>query len=248
MANFKIEKINAPLVEEKQTARGVVIFELLCYNQENCRKMTNRKGDIMAEKKTSKKGKKIPKSVIIAIIAVLVVVIGLGVVFGPSGKTTFSVETALKEVLADSELLTAEYTYNSIARIKTKENEIKYQIAYKGEVKSGFDFEKIKVEEKENKYIIIIPKIEIKTTTVDPDLEYIFTKQKYDTENTYQEAFNACEKDLKRKAQENESLQNTAIESAVETVKAFAKPFEKNLEEGKTIEVVYVDDYSKEAK
>ncbi len=193
--------------------------------------------------------------IIMGIAAMLLVVITiLCIIFAPSGETTFSVKTSLKEVLETSNLSTAEYTYNSIAKIpidtskELNDDNIKYHVAYKGIVKAGFDFQKIETVEKENSIIVIIPKIEIQNVDVNTDLEYIFIKQKYDTENTYAEAYNACYKDLEAKAKTNKTLITTAIDSAIETVTALTKPLEKGLEEGTTIKIVYVDNYVAEAK
>ena len=80
------------------------------------------------------------------------------------------------------------------------------------------------------------------------DMDYIFIKNKYDNEKTYGELFNICYDDLEVKAKNNETLCETAIESSIETITAITKPFEKQLEDGKKFEVVYIDDYEKEAK
>ena len=187
-------------------------------------------------------------------IGLLVAVIVCVAIFAPSGETTFSVKTSLKEVLESSELSTSEYTYNSIVKVPidsskpTEENNVKYQIAYKGTVKSGFDFKKIDIVEKEDSVIVIIPKITIQSVNVNTDLEYIFTKEKYDTEKTYAEAYNACCKDLEEKAKANKTLFSTAVDSAIETVTVITKPFEKQLEEGKTFQIVYIDNYTQEVE
>ena len=75
--------------------------------------------------------------------------------------------------------------------------------------------------------------------TVDPDLDYIFIKKKYDTETTFAEATEACKEDLLEKAEENETLLNTARESAIDTLMALIKPFEKQLAEGESFEIVF---------
>lgn len=198
--------------------------------------------------KCSKKVKIILLSVVLAVVALVVGIL----VFFPSGETTFSVKTSLKEVLESSEMSTSEYTYNSIVKVPidsekaTEEDNIKYHVAYKGTVKSGFDFKKIDTVEKEGSVLVIIPKIEIQSVEVKTDLEYIFTKKKYDTEKTYAEAYSACCEDLENKAETNKTLYDTAVESAIETITAITKPFEKYLGDGKTIEVLYVDDYVSE--
>lgn len=201
--------------------------------------------------------KKISKKAMAGILGgglLLIIAIVCIVIFAPSGETSFSAETSLKEVFESSELSTSEYTYNSIAKVKidskksAKEDNIKYYASYKGTVKSGFDFKKIDVVEKGNEIIVIIPKIEIQSVDINENLDYIFTKQKYNTEKTYQEAYKACYKDLESKAKSNKTLQKKAIENAIETVTALTKPIQKQLENEKTIKVVYIDDYNKEAK
>ena len=187
-------------------------------------------------------------------IGALIVAIICIIIFSPSGETTFSIKTSLKEVLESSEMSTSAYTYNSIAKVlidpgkPADDKNIKYQVAYEGTVKSGFDFKKLEIVETDEGIIIIIPKIEIQSANVETDLEFIFTKEKYDTETTYAEALKACEDDLENKAKTNKTLQNTAIESAVETLEAITKPFETQLEEGQTIQVVYIDNYKPEGK
>lgn len=210
------------------------------------------------EKKNStdifKKCSKKTKIILIALASIFLVAIIYIIIFSPSGKTSYSVKSSLREVLETSELSTAEYTYNSIAKVKIDaekpedEDNIKYLVAYKGTVKSGVDFKKIDIVEKENSVIVVVPKIEILSVSVDTDLDYIFSKKKYDTEKTYAEAYNACCEDLEIKAKNNKTLYNTAIESAVETVTAITKPFKQKLDGDTTIQVVYIDNYDSEGK
>ena len=194
------------------------------------------------------------KTLLMLAVSILLIGVICLIIFAPSGNTTISVRTSLKEVFENSELSTCEYTYNSIVAVPVdsskpaEEDNLKCQVAYKGTAKYGFDFKQIDIEEKDNTLMIIIPKIEIKDIKVDENLDYIFTKKKYDKENTYAELINACRKDLENKTKNNKTLYDTAIESAIETVTAITKPFEKQLEDGKTFKIVYIDDYEKEAK
>ena len=196
-----------------------------------------------------KKSSKQTKIILLVAASLLLATIICIIIFLPSGKTTYSVNTSLKVFIESSELSTSEYTYNSIAKVKidpkksADEDNVKYQIAYKGTVKSGFNFEKIEILEESNSIIVIIPKIEIQSIAIDANLEYIFVKEKYDTETTYAEAYNVCYEDLESKAKNNETLYNTAIESAIETLTAITKPFEQQLDGEKTIKVVYTDNY-----
>lgn len=62
------------------------------------------------------------------------------------------------------------------------------------------------------------------------------------------EAYEACETDLKQKSLENVTLRETAINSAKETLKALLKPIEKQLKDGETMEIVYLNENEQEEK
>ncbi len=214
--------------------------------------MVEEKQGKVQEQETNKT-RKMSKGVLAGIIVVAIILAICTVIFAPSGKTAISVETALKEVIEISEFTTAEYTYNSIVTVKGTEGKkakevVKYYAKYKGTVKSGFDIQNVEIISTKKGITVVVPKIEVQDVDVDTKMSFIFTKKKYDTENTYQEAYKACQKDLKEKANNNKSLFKTAKESAIETLTALSKPFEKQLEKGQTIEVLYIDDYKKEAK
>lgn len=178
------------------------------------------------------------KFLLIGAIAIIMIVIVLLIVFSGSGDVTISVETSLKELIASSDLRTAEYTYNSIAEVKD-EDKTKYHVSYKGTVTAGFDFEKVEIVRQKNRIQIIVPDAKILEVIVDPELDYIFIKDKYDTEQTYAEATDACKKDLRSKAESNETLLKTAREGAEDTLEALIKPFESQLDDGQTFEIVF---------
>ena len=179
---------------------------------------------------------------IIVVIAVLLIAILLLVVFSPKGGTTFSAESSLREVLEIADLSTAEYTYNSIVEVKNDKGETKYHVAYKGTVKVGANFENIQFVETKDEITIIIPSVEIQDVSVDTDFDYIFTKDKYNTETIYAEAYNKCIEDLTKKAETNQTLLTTARESAVDTIKALLRPFESQLVEGQKFNVVFASE------
>ncbi|MBR7133907.1 MAG: DUF4230 domain-containing protein [Clostridia bacterium] len=172
----------------------------------------------------------------IAVSAVMMIIAAVCVLLSSPDSAEFASKTSLKKVLDSADFSTAEYTYNSIATVMEKEN-VKYYVAYEGTVKAGFDFEKIDVTEKDKKITITIPEVDIISVDVDENMEYMFTKKKYEKENTYQEAYSACVKDLKEKAKNNETLNKTAEDSAIETVKALIKPWEKKLKKGYSVEI-----------
>lgn len=190
----------------------------------------------------------------ICAIAVVVLLVILLAIFSPKGGTAYNVKTSLSEIVQTADMFTAEYTYNSVVGVKidpnadNTENNIKYYVSYKGSVKSGFDFKKIEVRENGDNIIIHLPEVTIREINVDRDLEFIFTKNKYDTEETWMEAYEACETDLKQKSLENVTLRETAINNAKETLKALLKPIEKQLKDGETMEIVYLNENEQEEK
>lgn len=187
--------------------------------------------------------------IIVAVVIVLLIA-GIAIISIGSGETTFDVKTALKEVALTEQLSTVEYTYNSIVEVKNAK-ETEYNVSYKGKVKAGFDFDKIDIKTDDTKkvYTIIIPKIIVTSTNVDEgSLNFIFAKKKYDTESTYAKAYNACCKDLEKKAENNKSLRIMAKDNAIESIKALVKPFESQLPEGYTFAYKYAEDTPKEVK
>ena len=178
------------------------------------------------------------KKLLICGVVVVALLLALTVVFSGSGDVTIDVETSLKEIILASKLRTAEYTYNSIAEVKDGKN-TKYYVSYNGTVFAGVDFERIEVSQEEDTIYIIVPDVVILEVVVDPELDYIFTKDKYDTETTFAEATAACKKDLLEKANNNETLMSTARESAEDTIKALIKPLESQLNQGEAFEIIF---------
>ncbi|MBO5318070.1 MAG: DUF4230 domain-containing protein [Oscillospiraceae bacterium] len=195
-------------------------------------------------KETIKNLSKTTRYLLLGVIAAILVAVLLLIVFSGSGDVTISVETSLKEMITSSQLRTAEYTYNSIAEIKDGDT-TKYYVSYKGTVSAGFDFEKVEIVRDGGVIRIVVPDVDILEVVVDPGLDYIFIKKKYDTETTYAEATAACKQDLREKAEANETLLKTARESAKDTLMALIKPFESQLNEGESFEIVF--DTGKEA-
>ena len=182
----------------------------------------------------------IPKYLLLGAVGVVIVAVILLFVFAGGGETSIEVETALKEVVLASELRTAKYTYNSIAEIKDGDK-TKYHAYYTGTVSMGVDFEEIEIKRNGDVIQVIIPQIEIQDVNVETKIDFIFVKEKYNTEKCFAEAYSVCEEDLKSKAAANETLLKTAKESVKNTLEALMKPFEQYLQEGETIEIVFAD-------
>lgn len=200
-----------------------------------------------AEEQTNEKKENIrPKSVIAfiresrklitsAIIGIVVIAVLSSILFAKERNVKTVAESSLKEVVEVCELSTVEFIYNSTVTVKDEENKDKYHVAYEGVVNAGFDFNKITTEmDKENKKIVIvIPKIKINSVNInDETLDFIFVKDKYDTETTFQEAYKVSYEDLEKKAETNQTVKKMAYENAVDTMKAIIIPLESKLPKG----------------
>lgn len=188
------------------------------------------------------------KLITTGLIATIVLIIGIiciiSIATSKTGEVVTITEASLKELFEISELSTIEYTYNSIATVtktkKDKEEDI-YHVAYEGTVKAGFDFNEIKVTHKpeEKKYYIDIPEIKIHSVIVDEtSLEFIFTKDKYETETIYQQAYKKSIADLESKAngENGIKLKTLAEENSIATMDALLAPWKEQLPEGYSIE------------
>ena len=176
--------------------------------------------------------------ILVGAIVLMLIIAVFAIIFKGSGEIAISIETSLKEVLEVAEISTVEYTYNSIVEKKDDKNESMYYVKYKGTVKAGFDFDKLEVkkdETEENKLIIYIPEIKINSVSIDEDLEYIFTKEKYKTTNVH-EMLQLCNDDLLNKANTSPTLMQMAKDGAEELIRGFTKPLEK---EGYIVEMAH---------
>lgn len=135
----------------------------------------------------------------------------------------------LQEILEISELSTAEYSYNSIARAYDADGEkIRYYVYYEGTVKAGIDFSKIDilVDDQNHRIALLLPEAEIMITSVDINsLDYMFEKKKYETETISQEAYTLCNEDLKQKIANEEQFLEMAKDNAANCVKALIEPW-----------------------
>lgn len=155
---------------------------------------------------------------------------GLGsVLAGREGKVTAVTAASIEKVFEISELSTAEYIYNAIARAYGEDGtSVKYYVAYEGTIKAGIDFSEIEVtvSEEEKTITLSLPKVQIQEATVDPGtLEYIFIDKKSESETIHKEAFELCQKDLEEKANSEEELLSLAKSNAETMVRALIKPW-----------------------
>ena len=159
------------------------------------------------------------------IAAVVVIAILILVIFAPDGATTFDAKNSLIEIIEVAELSTVQYTYNGVAEVKN-DKETKYYVYYEGNVRAGFDMDKVEIHQEGKKIIIVMPSITIHSTEIaEGTIKYIFMDNKYNNENNSGEALNACKADLMKELQKNETFINTAKEGAKDAICALTQPF-----------------------
>ena len=179
-----------------------------------------------------------------AVVMMLIVVAGslvsAGCGAGKKRVTTIS-EANLKEVIDVSTLSTVEFTYNSITSLMTEDNKkIKCHVAYDGLIYAGIDMDKITITVDEDSKVIsiVLPEPEIQECKVDAGtLEYIFTKNKYDTKDVAHEAYSACLEDLKQKAENESQLLTLAKSNAISAVQGLLSPWIEQMQGNYTVEV-----------
>ncbi len=151
------------------------------------------------------------------------------------GKVTTISKATLINIFETNDLAVLKNYYNSYAAVYDEDGEtVKYYVAYEGTIRMGIDFEKVQVKKnKKKKWIkILLPKAEIQDINVDTDsMEYIFKSGSYETETVSGEAFQECNKDLQKKAENAEELLEQAGENAKDAVNAFVQPLKESLGE-----------------
>ena len=162
-------------------------------------------------------------------------------VIGEEGKTTTFSEASIRKVFEISELSTADYTYNAVARAYAEDGiNVKYYVAYEGRIKVGIDFSQIEIamNEEDKVITIMIPDIEFQEKTVDPGtLEFIFKDKKSETEQIHQEAFALCQKDLDEKTSNEKELLTLARANAKSVVEALVTPWIEQAKDEYTVNI-----------
>lgn len=163
------------------------------------------------------------------------------VIEGEESRVTTVSRASLEKVFEISELATADYTYNAIAKAYGEDGTtVRYYVSYEGKIKAGIDFNKIELDINEEEKIITVtlPDVELQEKTVNPGtLEYIFIDKKSETEAVHQEAFRLCESDLEERTAKEEELFTLARENAAAVVEALVMPWVKQIDEEYKVEI-----------
>lgn len=105
---------------------------------------------------------------------------------------------------------------------------------------AGIDITKINisVDEQNKKILIVVPEAKIQSIDVNMGtMEFIFDKEKYETETVSQEAYKASLDDLEKKANSEKDLLSMAKENAVDAITALITPWVEQIDEQYTVEI-----------
>ena len=161
---------------------------------------------------------------------------------GEKGKVELVTESTLQEVILNATLYTAVYPYNGVAQVYASDGSgLKYYVSYRAEVKAGIDVRAVRIhlDKENNKITIRLPEVEMYEHSISGDFRYIFTDQKYNTGNTYNEAFSAADSDMTRreKTGQLDDIMKVAEDSAKSTMKALVEPWVNQVDPEKQYEV-----------
>lgn len=192
------------------------------------------------------KTKKLNGKVIAIIAMALVLAISGGLLVVPKvlNKPEPEVITVstLEKIINVSELSTFTAVYNGIAQVmnEKKPNETDYYVSYDARVDAGIDFEKIviTVNNDEKTINIDIPKVYITDVNVDiSSLDFIFYNKKANTSTVTQEAFKACEDDVRAESEHQDAIFELAQQNAKNVLIALTKPIVEQLDAEYTLVV-----------
>ncbi len=203
----------------------------------------------MEEKKGRKRsGKKRRERFAWIIIVVLLIVAAAGIMIylwqenseNRKSQPHIVTESQLKEIINVSELSTFTAVYNGVAQVMNEEKPEKtdYYVSYEARVDVGIDFGKIGIDKDDEEKIIrlTIPEVDITDVVVDiASLDYIFLNDKANAVSVSQEAYKACEEDVKNESAGQEAIFELAEQNAENIVTALVRPVVEPL--GYTIEI-----------
>ena len=189
--------------------------------------------------------KKQKRKLIIGVMFLVVIVIfgifAISKIGGNEPEVSVISESSLKEILKIDELSTLEYFYNSVATVSEEDSEkIKYYVAYEGAVRFGIDFEEIdiSIDTDSKEVIVTIPDIKVVSFKVKQEtMDFIFIKDKYETETVLTEAYSVCLSDLETKVLAETSLFDMAKENAVSSIEALICPWVEQVDGEYTVSI-----------
>lgn len=182
-----------------------------------------------------------PKVLVIAAVVILVAIAAVAVLLQTSGREepqpqVFNKST-LERIINVSELSTFTAVYNGIARVanEKKPDQIDYYVSYEATVNAGIDFQKVEIsmDEEQKTITLKVPEAHITNLAVDmSSLDFIFQNKKADKSGVTEDAYKACEEDVKRESEQQTAICELAKQNAKNVLKALTKPVVDQLGDG----------------
>lgn len=176
---------------------------------------------------------RIPKQLVLIPVVVLMVAILLAVLLpggeGKQKKPEVLTVSTLEKIVQVSKLSTYTAVYNGIAQVMAEEEpeQIEYYVAYRAKVNAGIDFEKTIISIEEDTQTVRVKVPEVYLTDVDVDIasmEFIFRDSKANASTVTQEAYRACEADVREESAKQEAILEAAKQNAVNVITALVQP------------------------
>ncbi|MBZ4669163.1 MAG: hypothetical protein JG775_2315 [Defluviitaleaceae bacterium] len=148
--------------------------------------------------------------------------------------------STLEKIIKVSELSTFTAVYNGIAEVKNNNNpdQTDYFVSYEARVNAGIDFDKIviTVDDEAKTIKVDIPDAYITDINVDiSSLDFIFYNQQANRSTITQEAFKACEADVREESEKENAILKLAQQNAVNVIKALVNPIIEQLDANYTL-------------
>lgn len=150
-------------------------------------------------------------------------------VFGRADRFSVLTTSDLEKVIDISELSTAKYTYNGIARVYADEEKEKVtcSIKYSAKVKAGIDMSEVdfEIDNEEKTVTVFLPPIRVTSDVVDEEsISFIPDNAKLELKD----ALTACEEDIQSEAEKSEELYSAAEDNLKSTLEGLLLPILDN--------------------
>lgn len=143
--------------------------------------------------------------------------------------------STLEKILNVKDLSTFTAVYNGIASVKRDERaeQPDYYVSYEARVKAGIEMDRIEIAvDNDGKTVTVtLPDVDITEVNVDiASLDFIFYNSKADSSSVTQEAYKACEDDVKAEVQAQTAILDLAKQNAVNIIRALTSPIIEQLD------------------
>ncbi|MCI8602179.1 MAG: DUF4230 domain-containing protein [Oscillospiraceae bacterium] len=199
----------------------------------------------------AKKNIKIPRILIIAGISAVIIGIACVAIFlkfrnseSPKPNPSITTIARLEKIVETSELSTFTAVYNGVAKVPSPENpdQVDYYVSYEAMVYAGLDFSKIdfELDDEQGTLQVKLPPIHIGKANVDiTTMDFIFINEKRNAFAVSEEAYKACEADVKEESEATEEIFKLARQNAENVIKALINPFVEQPDVGLELKIVW---------